>query len=76
MSGRYSPDHDDGGAGRPPSQPKRRKAVALKPGSEQVSRPPSTEVDKPGGRRARIEAVYAAMARNDALRRGEEADDG
>jgi hypothetical protein len=76
MSGRYSPDHADGGGGRAPTRPKRRNAAALKPGSSSASPPPSVEVDKPGGRRARVAAVYAAMAANDARKSGKDVADG
>lgn len=76
MSGRFSPSADGDGRGAAPARPKRRNGAALKPGSSSAQPPPAVEVQKPGGRRARIEAAYAAMARNDARRRGEEVDDG
>lgn len=72
MSGRYSPGADADRTGSAPARPKHRRGAALKPGSSSASPPPSVQVDKPGGRRARIEARYAAMARNDELKRQRE----
>lgn len=72
MTGADGADRGDRMAARGRRRPT---TAALKPGSPGAAPPPSTEVDKPGGRRARIEAVQAAMARNDARRRGED-DDG
>lgn len=60
------------GRGNAPPRPRRKEPLALKPGSRSAAPPPSVEVNKPGGRRARIEAAYAAMARNDELKRQRE----
>lgn len=62
---------DRGDRAAPRKRRRRPDTPALKPGSSSASPPPSVTVDKPGGRRARIEAVRAAMAANDAKREAE-----